>query len=63
MKLKAPVATLLLILLFVTGFAQSKLAADTWRGVIKTQAGNDIPFNFEVNTAGGKSHLVVLNGA
>jgi peroxiredoxin len=63
MKIKAFLLTILFALLFSVGFAQTKLTAGVWRGVIKTQAGNEIPFNFEVSNALGKQHIAIINGA
>jgi peroxiredoxin len=44
-----------------TSFAQTKLKTGTWRGVLKTASGNDIPFNFDVSSAGGKQQLAIIN--
>ena len=46
---------LFLLLLSVAGFAQP-LSTGVWRGVLKTEAGKDIPFNFAVKTLAGKTH-------
>jgi thiol-disulfide isomerase/thioredoxin len=63
MKSKAVILTLAWFLLFTVGFAQTKLAPGTWRGVIKTAAGNPIPFNFEVANVAGRQYITVLNAA
>src|SRR6187402_899259 len=60
MKLKA-LLSLSLLLLYSTGFAQ-KLATGVWRGALKTEAGKEIPFNFEVVNTAGKQHLAIING-
>ena len=53
-----------LILLTVhTGFAQSKLKTGTWRGVLTSPLGNNLPFNFNVSTINGKQQLSIINGA
>jgi peroxiredoxin len=41
--------------------AQSKLATGIWRGALKTNSGNEIPFNFEVNNLGRKQELAIIN--
>jgi len=63
MKNKSLLLTLCFTLLFYVGFTQAKLKTGIWRGVIKTQAGNEIPFNFDVTYVVGKPHLAVINGA
>ncbi|WP_460692049.1 peroxiredoxin family protein [Mucilaginibacter puniceus] len=51
-----------LLLLSVTGFTQN-LSTGTWRGVLKTGAGKEIPFNFAVKNVAGKTQLTIINGA
>lgn len=53
---------LFFLLISVAGIAQP-LATGTWRGVLKTEAGMQIPFNFAVKTAAGKTRLTIINGA
>lgn len=50
------------LLISTLGLAQP-LSTGTWRGVLKTEAGNQIPFNFAVKTAAGKTQLTIINGA
>ncbi|MBD1393607.1 peroxiredoxin family protein [Mucilaginibacter glaciei] len=40
--------------------AQTKLQTGIWRGALKTTAGQEIPFNFEV-TGAGKQELAIIN--
>ncbi len=49
-------------LISTLGFAQT-FAPGTWRGVLKTQAGMEIPFNFAVKTVAGKIQVTIINGA
>jgi peroxiredoxin len=52
------------IILFTTilsATAQSKLPSGMWRGVLKTAAGADLPFNFEAKDTAGRQQLVILN--
>jgi len=63
MKNKALLFTLAFTLFISIAFAQAKLNAGIWRGVITNQTGNQIPFNFEVTTASGKQHIAIINGA
>ena len=49
--------------LFVNlSFAQSKLKAGIWRGVLTNSTGNELPFNFEVKQVGAKQQLFIHNG-
>jgi peroxiredoxin len=50
-------------LLIHAGFAQNKLTAGIWRGVLKTSTGNELPFNFEVSDTAGKQQLAIINGS
>jgi peroxiredoxin len=59
MKLKI-LATLLLTFSVINGFAQ-KIPTGIWRGVLKTQAGKQIPFNFDVKTIAGKQQVTLIN--
>jgi hypothetical protein len=63
MKFKSLLTAILFISSFYTAFAQAKLAVGTWRGVLKTASGVEIPFNFEVVTVAGKQHIAIINGA
>jgi thiol-disulfide isomerase/thioredoxin len=55
----------LIILLFFSTliFAQTQLTTGTWRGVLKTSAGNNLPFNFVVTDTAGSRQIIVHNGA
>ncbi|ASU32429.1 peroxiredoxin family protein [Mucilaginibacter xinganensis] len=48
---------------FTIASAQNKLTTGVWRGVLKTQSGNQLPFNFEVTTVAGHPQLAIINGA
>ena len=56
----------LLILIFSlfinAGFAQSKLPAGIWRGVLTNSAGKNLPFNFLLSDTAGMPQLAVMNG-
>jgi thiol-disulfide isomerase/thioredoxin len=57
--------TLLLIffsLLFSSAFAQNKLPAGIWRGVLTNSAGKDLPFNFMLSDSAGMPVMAVMNG-
>lgn len=62
MKFRSALIALSLFSLIGTASAQSKLQKGEWRGVLKTATGNELPFNFEVNTVGSHQQLVVING-
>ncbi len=53
---------LLVFSAFLTISAQNKLQTGIWRGVLKTSAGNDMPFNFEVKDTAGTPQLAIING-
>jgi thiol-disulfide isomerase/thioredoxin len=57
---------LALLFLFLFAFnvsAQSKLQNGTWRGVLKTSSGIELPFNFDVAGIAGHQQLNIINGA
>jgi peroxiredoxin len=58
-------ALLIIILsLFVSSsFAQIKLTLGTWRGVLKTSTGNNLPFNFILSDTAGVPLITILNGS
>jgi len=51
------------ILIFTAVNAQSHLKAGIWRGELKNQSGTLLPFNFDVQTTGGKQTLYIHNAA
>jgi thiol-disulfide isomerase/thioredoxin len=53
---------LLLSSVLYSASAQNKLQTGTWRGVLKTSSGNDMPFNFEVKDTAGTQQLAIING-
>jgi len=61
MKLKV-LSVAVLLFLATTTFAQSKLQAGIWRGVLKTASGNELPFNFNVSNVAGRPQLAIING-
>lgn len=61
MKNKTPLL-IFFSLLFSSAFAQSKLPAGTWRGVLKTSAGNNLPFNFKLTDSAGTPLMTIMNG-
>lgn len=63
MKLRFALIALLLFILANAASAQTKLQTGVWRGVLKNSSGHELPFNFEVSTAGGHQQLAVINGA
>jgi len=60
MKLKTLLAALVITLAINNTYAQ-KVANGIWRGVLKTQAGKEIPFNFNVKNVGGKQQVIIIN--
>lgn len=40
-----------------------KLHHGTWRGVLKTQSGVEIPFNFNLKDSAGNTHMEIINGS
>ena len=63
MKLRFALTAFAYFFLFTVASAQTKLNTGSWRGVLKTSSGNELPFNFEVSTAGGHQQLAIINGA
>ncbi len=54
---------LLLFFLLISTFGLAQpLSTGIWRGVLKTEAGREIPFNFAIKTVAGKTHLTIING-
>ena len=55
------------ILLVFTGtyvaFAQNKLQAGTWRGVLTNSTGQLLPFNFVVADTAGTQRIAIINGS
>ncbi|MCJ8208270.1 TlpA family protein disulfide reductase [Mucilaginibacter sp. RS28] len=47
----------------ITAFAQTRLQNGTWRGVLATQSGAEIPFNFEVKDTAGHQQVSIINGS
>jgi thiol-disulfide isomerase/thioredoxin len=41
--------------------AQTRLKTGIWRGVLTTASAKQIPFNFDVNNAGNKQELAIIN--
>ena len=54
-------SAVLVAALFQISTAQTKLQTGIWRGVLKTASANEIPFNFDVATSGGKQELYIIN--
>lgn len=63
MRIKHLLAIIPLICLVHISFAQSHLKAGIWRGELKTQSGNLLPFNFDVKDVTAKQELFIHNGA
>ena len=61
MKIKA-LLFLSFSLLVSTTFAQIKLQLGTWRGVLKTSTGNNLPFNFILADTAGVPLITIING-
>lgn len=62
MKLKASFAVVL-VFLTISAFAQNKLQAGIWRGVLTSSSGSELPFNFNVTNQAGRPQLAIINGA
>jgi len=63
MKLRFALIALLFFILTRTASAQAKLQTGIWRGTLKNSSGNELPFNFDVENAGTRQQLTVINGA
>ncbi|MDB5131482.1 MAG: resA 3 [Mucilaginibacter sp.] len=63
MKLRTTLIALFLFPFITSLSAQSKLQTGTWRGVLKTSSGNELPFNFDVTGTPGHQQLAIINGA
>jgi peroxiredoxin len=63
MKLRTTVIALSLFFIINSAFSQGKLHNGTWRGVLKTSTGNELPFNFDVTGTPGHQQLAIINGA
>lgn len=61
-KTRYILAPLFLFLFAFNVSAQSKLQNGTWRGVLKTSSGNELPFNFDVTGIPGHQQLAIING-
>ena len=62
-KMKNRTLLILLLSLFIhTSFAQNSLKPGIWRGALKTQTGNNLPFNFIVSDTAGGQQLAIING-
>ena len=42
--------------------ADAQLKTGTWRGALKTQTGNELPFNFILKDTAGKQQIAIING-
>src|SRR3569623_1621159 len=63
MRYKNLLFTFLFLLNISTSFAQSKLKAGIWRGVLTSPSGNNLPFNFDVTEVSRKQQITINNGA
>jgi len=63
MRFKYSLSFVCLLALVNLCSAQSQLKTGIWRGELKTQSGNLLPFNFNVQDVAGKQHLFIHNGA
>lgn len=63
MRLKQLSFSAIALLILNPAIAQSHLKTGIWRGELKTQSGNLLPFNFDVQDAAGKQQLFIHNGA
>src|ERR1700761_2514741 len=62
-KIRLILSILLTFVIITAASAQTKLQAGIWRGVLKTQSGNELPFNFEVTDTAGHQQISIINGA
>ena len=59
MKLKS---FIFIAFLFITITASAQLTTGVWRGVLTSESGNELPFNFQVKDVTGGQHIVIING-
>src|ERR1700744_6231798 len=62
-QMKKILSLLILSILTITTFAQSKLQTGTWRGKLQTASGEKLPFNFVVSDTAGRQQIAIINGA
>ncbi|HVW94549.1 MAG TPA: TlpA disulfide reductase family protein [Mucilaginibacter sp.] len=62
-KTRLTLSILLTFFILTTASAQTKLKTGIWRGTLKTESGNLLPFNFEVSNAAGSQQIAIINGA
>ncbi|MFA6083724.1 TlpA disulfide reductase family protein [Mucilaginibacter sp.] len=58
---KIILSAVILTALTQISIAQTKLKTGVWRGALKTAAGQEIPFNFDVNNTGSRQELDIIN--
>lgn len=61
--MKLRLAFIALFFFLLVDVVSAQLKTGTWRGVLTTSTGNELPFNFEVETPAGKPQLAIINGA
>src|SRR5882762_5950332 len=62
-KSRLILSILLIFSILATASAQTKLTTGTWRGILKTSTGHELPFNFEVSDVAGHQQIAIINGS
>jgi peroxiredoxin len=57
------VTALAFFVLALQACTPAKLRTGLWRGVLKTNSGQEIPFNFNSKDSAGKQQMVIINGS
>jgi peroxiredoxin len=62
-KLQPYIILIALFFIISSASAHTKLKTGIWRGVLKTESGTELPFNFIVTDVAGRQQLAIINGA
>lgn len=53
---------MIILVAFTSCLKPKRLRRGTWRGVLKTESGASLPFNFEITGEKGNQQMVIING-
>ena len=56
------VGLLIILIVSCTGTSDGSLQTGIWRATLKTQSGEEIPFNFEITDSAEQKLLDIING-